>query len=821
MKDNMEEFDSFFRRIALVTLIILVFTLPIVTIIKKIDYNNYTSLLYELGSDSEVVKNYKQIDLPMSIYEINCFLCTVSIFSQIIYFSVKAINNRKKNGTVKEKLARGWPILLLAFFMVWTSVGCIQAAMEMDAEIIVRSAKASDKVPQRIIDIANWSSGYRMANTDDMYQNARDRAWNGCNNLKDGYFSFLFYASVFLNILMLGNNAKGHKKAILRLLLISSMFMAIITYIQFISPYTFIDVVHFERGVFNNKNHFAYYISVVLIMSLVMSMTEKNWYFKGLALLNTLLYILILITNNTFGSYIGVACALLFIGVFSIIRLIKNRKISEFVFYCIGLTFFIICSASIAGCSYNGYSRNYVYFIIRTLDLNTFDKTYRYTYNTIDEAEAEEKGLTGTLANGSPVIWGNSVMVLENQSNPIVLNNVNGLIRDTGILFNFFKKTKSGDDKVVEKKQYATDITIEDLNEKFAEIESKYVAVSGETLEEYTKRQNTINAEFRAYIMENKLIDGSGNLIELPTRAETTANDTTINNKSGLDDVVSKTGSGRGEVWIRSLDLMNQRPLFGWGLENILQEFYQQYDINEGRTHNLVLQLGATAGIPAVLMYLVATISMWFKGLFDAKLRKYDKNTNLFIILMFAVILGMFNIVMSKVTDKLLIIWLAMVGLCACLYCFVYIKKIELRAFKWNEFEYISLAVFVSYMISSLFGNSAFYTSPYFMIFLGMLAYETLNKNNQLATELVVDNGSVAKVKTVKENDNIAKTTTKDAIAKTKLQELELLKQAKTTTKDAIAKTVDSVPAQDTNTNPIIKATPKKKNTNKKKSKRK
>ena len=754
MKEEYKNYDLIFRRIAFVLLVLVISTLPIMTIIKKINTDQYNSLIVEYGASSDEVKNFNVFSLPDSIYKYNSFLCVISIILQIVYFSLRKILEDKKGASLKSKLARNWPCLLLAFFMVWTSVGCIQAAMEMEAEIQVNRAQDISKVPQRIIDIANWSSGDRMANTNDIYQNARDRAWNGCNNLKDGYFSFMFYATVLLNIIMLGNNKSNARKWVLRSFLISSLIMAFFQIIGFFSPFIFQGTIFYNRNVFNNSNHYGYYITVVLIMSLVMAMTEKNWYFKGLALINTLLYIPILIINNTFGAYLGVAIAFIFTGIVALIRLISRRRISEFVIYAICFIVFIACTNTITGVYSSAYSLRYKYFVYSNLDYNFGNKTYRISLNTISSGEAISGDMYKATIQGNPIRWGNQFFVLKDTNSPtLVGNNFAGLIRDIKTIFKFYSNDNPSNSGESKTSDTSTTFTKEDLQEKMNEIIGEFKHKSGESYEEYFAVEEQMQNKLNAYLKENDLLDKSGNLKNLPTREEVSKSDSSGNtNKSGLTTDVSKTGSGRGEVWIRSLDLMNQRPWFGWGLENILNEFYNQFGINEGRTHNLVLQLGATVGIPGVLIYLVATIGIWLRVIYDVKLRKYDNKAKMAICVLFIITTILLNVILNKFTDKLLINGLVTVGLWAILYACVFIKNVRLRVKDWNEFEYVASAVFVSYMISSLFGNSAFYTSPYFMIFLGLLTYEMLNKVSRFEEEKLV----------VAEGKNIEKTIAKE-----------------------------------------------------------
>ena len=105
----------------------------------------------------------------------------------------------------------------------------------------------------------------------------------------------------------------------------------------------------------------------------------------------------------------------------------------------------------------------------------------------------------------------------------------------------------------------------------------------------------------------------------------------------------------------------------------LLNEFYNQYGVNEGRTHNLILQLAGTTGVFGMLFYMIAVIGIFFK-------------------------------VMARYRN-------------------------------WGLIEYVTVPTFIAYMVSSMFGNSAFYTSPYFMIILGMMIATTLFKGKELAIE--------------------------------------------------------------------------------------
>ena len=140
----------------------------------------------------------------------------------------------------------------------------------------------------------------------------------------------------------------------------------------------------------------------------------------------------------------------------------------------------------------------------------------------------------------------------------------------------------------------------------------------------------------------------------------TTTENATQVDVSTLDTSITKAGSGRGETWIKVWELIKQRPLFGYGLECLLFQFSGQFNVGEGRTHNLLLQLLATVGIPGTIMYFAALAIILFRLLSNWK--------------------------------------------------------------SWSDVEKITTFVGISYIVTALTGNSTYYTSPFFMMFLGFVA---------------------------------------------------------------------------------------------------
>ena len=292
MKDTTGIYKGF-RIAAFILLMLLAVEIPLVVTARKASYNEYLDKVTAavISGDTELAnKLAPSIETAGTIYSYNCVLCILSILLIIAFLIVKFSRGFDKKFNLKKAIIKNWPCILLAIFMAWTSVGCIQAGMEANAEAIVNKAIKENTladVPQRIIDIANWTPGDRMTN-------AADRSWNGCNNLKDGYFSFMFYATILINVVLLGVGSENYKRYLMRALTISSFLIGVFTFLAFFKYSALRGTLYFDRSLFNNRNHFGYYISVILIMSTALFITENNLYFKVMSFLNSILYIILL-----------------------------------------------------------------------------------------------------------------------------------------------------------------------------------------------------------------------------------------------------------------------------------------------------------------------------------------------------------------------------------------------------------------------------------------------------------------------------------------------------------------------------------------------
>lgn len=128
-------------------------------------------------------------------------------------------------------------------------------------------------------------------------------------------------------------------------------------------------------------------------------------------------------------------------------------------------------------------------------------------------------------------------------------------------------------------------------------------------------------------------------------------------------------GTNRGELWHNAFNFILRKPIIGYGADNLGEQYENVLMRGKDRPHNLILYLACVSGIPGMLLYVIAV-----------------------------------GIIVVKAIIKLM---------------------------KNNNSGIISLLVVVTYLISSMFGNSMFYTSPFFFIFLGNLMNSNLNKKEE------------------------------------------------------------------------------------------
>lgn len=119
----------------------------------------------------------------------------------------------------------------------------------------------------------------------------------------------------------------------------------------------------------------------------------------------------------------------------------------------------------------------------------------------------------------------------------------------------------------------------------------------------------------------------------------------------------SKAGSGRWILWQTAVRLIFQKPLTGFGPDNLGPAF-KAYGLQTDRPHNELLQIAASLGLPALFFYLAAV--------------------------------------------------------------FCYIAALYKKRRSLTPFHSGLAGMVAAYLISSLFGNTMFYTSPFFFLVLGL-----------------------------------------------------------------------------------------------------
>lgn len=465
-----------------------------------IEFNELNSLYYEKwdGEGQYKVNGERvYVDNGMQfIYGYNMLLLVATLCLAGYYILVFMDKNEGK-AWQKTKLffKENKALLILLIFMLWTFISCAFA-----------------KVPFR--------------------------SFIGCFNLRDGYFSFMFYGSVLICMMLLGKDNNKDKKTIMNLFLITTTIIALVTlgnYYANVAGKDFpIAIKHIGTdmtcGIFNNSNHYGYLLSISVVVAAAMLMKEEKILLKLAYFASFAIMAYMLVLNNTFGAYIGVGIALLLMFIHNIVMIIQNLA-------------------------------------------NSTGKTFIPTIAIV--------AMIGTF-----IVMSCTIKNVDNEL--IAKKNFEGIISDIQSIV--FSNTQTNQEEINEESQTA----------------------SGEQ----------------------------------PT--STSSND------------AAEAGSGRWKLWVGGLKLIKNKPIIGYGLENMKAEYIEQLHIGEGRSHNLLIQLAGTTGIPGMLLYMTGILMILFRNL------KYYK--------------------------------------------------------EWDIFSYTGVFVIISYIISSIVGNSGFYTSGYFYIFVGLVA---------------------------------------------------------------------------------------------------
>ncbi len=125
-------------------------------------------------------------------------------------------------------------------------------------------------------------------------------------------------------------------------------------------------------------------------------------------------------------------------------------------------------------------------------------------------------------------------------------------------------------------------------------------------------------------------------------------------------------GTGRWGLWKNTIRYIRERPIFGWGIEGIADRLELDSHGVNNRPHNEYLQYAAFFGIPAAFLYICGAGAVYIRG------------------------------------------WRKRKGI--------------------GSYTFACLVVAFTYMFSAIFGNTMFYTTPFFFTFLGLGFSRKTNK---------------------------------------------------------------------------------------------
>lgn len=132
----------------------------------------------------------------------------------------------------------------------------------------------------------------------------------GDNFRREGFFRYLSYAGFYIASLNLKN--EKYKKIFYYVLVGVSTILSFTIIAQFLKVKFNIPMLNVKyAAIFNNLNHFAYYLTITTIIVAILAVFERDKYLKILSYFMYITMITALIINNTFGSYLAVGLAII------------------------------------------------------------------------------------------------------------------------------------------------------------------------------------------------------------------------------------------------------------------------------------------------------------------------------------------------------------------------------------------------------------------------------------------------------------------------------------------------------------------------------
>ena len=202
-----------------------------------------------------------------------------------------------------------------------------------------------------------------------------------------GYYTYLLFLGFYLNAI---NVEKKDYKIIGTVFAIVSTILSVVAILNNdFTHYVFLWQKRPYNAIFTNANHFGYYLSISVIVMIFLTLYEKNTIKKVVYYAMMTISFIMIIANDTFGSYLGVVVGLIFISIYSIIK----KKNSQLIYIVL---LFAVLSAMISTSNGSIAKNNFekLFFDLKIInkseDKKLVEKTgsnrmklWKYTYKLI------------------------------------------------------------------------------------------------------------------------------------------------------------------------------------------------------------------------------------------------------------------------------------------------------------------------------------------------------------------------------------------------------------------------------------------------------
>ncbi|MBM7560913.1 O-antigen ligase family protein [Fusibacter tunisiensis] len=343
-------------------------------------------------------------------------------------------------------------------------------------------------------------------------------------------------------------------------------------------------------------NYVAFFITLSLPVFLTKFLYEKNWLYKGLYFITSGLILFNLLGSTARGGLLGVLVALVFWVVFNWRILFKNLKLT-------------LVIAALLVVAFVGFETVSDGFVTRRI-LSTFE-TPRTEY-ALKSLYTENGGIHLETKDGTLSIGLNSEDLSQFDLN-MTFNN-------KPIDFKEITPQNQGVFDLPILKDLLIYPAVDENGTYYLALEIKkelslFVYQEGEFLYRYS----------------------NGERIDMPKAPAI-----------GFDGL-EKLGSGRGYIWSRTLPLVLEKPILGYGVDNYAIAFpqhdfigklntYNTFNMFVDKAHNIYLQYAVSSGIPYLILYLALIAIVLIKGLIYIFKGKDQNHRDLVIALLTAII---------------------------------------------------------------------------------------------------------------------------------------------------------------------------------------